>query len=630
MTVVSEIHDIPHPLGITPDEGGSVPISNPPGLDADYDIAGVEFLSAASDDFPYQRQLTKQVKDQIDQSQNPGDNSLQGWWIRSQTDWSQGAGQEFMEPISTDTVGRSFKSSYGVDVFTRPGYVQPLRKGDSEIGTWVSGADPVLVRTPAGFVVSAGSTVYRYENDVLTGTLTAAGTVTGLTVAGGFVLICSVNNIERAPLSGAFTASSTFTCTGTPEAWFVKSRVLIALGDKIHEFAGTAFGAPVALGTALYDLKDSSLSVVGVTTTPRSILLATKSNSGSFIYSLTLDDAGALPSTTAPVVIAEFPNNEVLIDIESYLGTYVGIASSRGVRIATINSNGSITYGPLLGSPVPSGSKNVFSSYDRFLHYPTADLGNSKSGLVRVDLSTLGEDLRAAWSTWIIFRPAATSSCMGGFAIDLNHAYLLGSAAPSLYRTGSNFETGELTTSFIRYGTLETKMFDQIRVTMESNAGATRVDTVTPDGVVTLVGSIAPIMGLEPVLKVKPRKALSALALKFTLSPDGASVPVIAAWTLRAYPAVSNRGELVQIPLLNFDIERDPNGVAYGYEGRAWERYRALRDRFAQGTSMLIKELNSGASYLALPEDLQFIQIAPGNRYSGFGGIIQVVLRTLP
>lgn len=627
---VSEIHEIPHPLGITPEEGG-VAISNPPGLDADYNIAGVEFLSAASDDYPYQRQLARQVKDQIDQSTNPGDNSLQGWWIRSQTDWSQGAGQEFMEPVSDDRVSRSFNLSYGLDVFTRPGFVFPLRQGNTEIDTWVSGADPVMVRTPAGFVVAIGTSVYRYEDDVLTGTATAAGTVTGLTVAGAHVLVCSVNNIERVPLSGTFTATSTFTCTGTPEAWFVKSRVLIAIGDKIHEFPGNTFGAPVALTTPLYDLKDTSLTVVGVTTTPRSILLATNSNSGPAIYSLALDDAGTLPSTTAPVAIAEFPNNEPLVDIESYLGTYVGIATVLGCRIATISSNGSITYGPLLGSPVPSGAKNVFSSYDRFLHYPTAQFGNGESGLVRVDLSTLGEDGRCAWSTWVTLRAGVTTECIGGYAIDLTHAYLLGTASPCLYRTSNDYETGSLTSSLVRYGTLETKMFDSVRVTLADNSGTVRVDAVDPVGNEYLVGTISPLMGLEPVLKLKPRKALSSLAVTFTLTPDGpGDYPVLAAWSMRAYPAVSNRGEMVQIPLLNFDFEKDEQGVPYGYEGRAWERYRALRDRFSLGTSMLIKEINSGASYLALPEDLQFIQVAPGDRYSGFGGIIQVVLRTLP
>jgi hypothetical protein len=629
LTVIDEIHEIPHPLGITPEEGG-VTISNPAGLDADYSIAGVEFLSAASDDFPYQRQLTKQVKDQVDQSDNPGDYSLQGWWLRSQTDWSSGAGQQFMEPIQQDTVGRSYQSSYGVDVFTRPGFFSPTRSGSVEIDTWIGGADPVMVRTPAGFVVASGASVYRYEGDVLTGTATAAGTVTGLTVAGGHVLFCSVNNIERAPLSGTFTATSTFTCTGSPEAWFVKSRVLIAIGDKIHEFPGTAFGASVALTTPLYNLNDTSLSVTGVTTTPRSILLSTKGNAGSVVYALTLDDAGTLPSANAPVAIAEFPNNEVLIDIESYLGTFLGIATNRGVRIATINANGGITYGPLLGSPIPSGTKNVFSSFDRFLHYPTANLGNGVSGLVKVDLSGLSDDGFAPWSTWVPMRAEVTTSCIGGYAIDETHAYLLGTASPCLYRTGTVYESGELTTSLVRFGTLETKMYDSVRVTMENNVGTTRVDTVDASGNETLIGTVSPAMGLEPVLKVKPRKALSSIALKFTLTPSGVNVPVIAAWTLRAYPAVSNRGELVQIPLANFDFEDDAGGVTYGYEGRAWARYKALRDRFAQGTSMLIKELNSGASYLALPEDLQFIQVAPGNKFSGFGGIIQVVLRTLP
>lgn len=632
MTVISEIHEIPHPLGITPEEGG-VTIANPPGLNADYNIAGVEFLSAASDDFPYQRQLAKQVKEQIDQSTNPGDNSLDGLWIRSQTDWSYGAGQEFMEPISTDIVSRQFRDSAGVDVFTNPGTAYPLYVADWEIPLPVSGAVPVIVRTPLGFIVASGSTVKRYESESLTGTLTAAGTVTSLAVAGDQVLIGSVNNVERAPLSGAFTATSTWTLTGTPYIWFVKSRALICVGDKVYEKPGTIFGAAAPIGAALYDFKDSSLTVTGVTTTPRSILLSTKGNSGSVIYALTLDDAGTLPSTTAPISIAEFPSNEEIIDIESYLGTYVGIATSQGFRVATIQSNGSITYGPLLDSPsVMSDGQNVISSYDRFLHYPTYDAGDGRSGLVKVDLSTLGEDGRAAWSNWVRLPAGNTAFCIGGFATDQRTAVLLVNGDNGVFTTSEfNYESSSwLETSAIRFGTLEPKMFDSIRLTMAGTDGTLRVDAIDPQGTSALVGVTSPLMGTEPVFKIKPRKTQSSVAFKFTFTPVGGNMSALNAWTTRAYPAVANRGELVQIPLLNFDFEYDSSDVMYGYEGRAWERYKALRDRFAQGTSMLIKELNSGASYIALPEDLQFIQVAPGNRYSGFGGIIQVVLRTLP
>ena len=75
-----------------------VSFSNPT-FDYDFDVAGVHFLSAASDSYPYQRGLSKVVKDQLDTSTDPGDNSLQGWWTRSQTDWSGGSGSDYMEPI---------------------------------------------------------------------------------------------------------------------------------------------------------------------------------------------------------------------------------------------------------------------------------------------------------------------------------------------------------------------------------------------------------------------------------------------------------------------------------------------------------------------------------------------------
>jgi hypothetical protein len=78
---------------------------------------------------------------------------------------------------------------------------------------------------------------------------------------------------------------------------------------------------------------------------------------------------------------------------------------------------------------------------------------------------------------------------------------------------------------------------------------------------------------------------------------------------------------------LLFDNEIDSLGVSVGYQGYARERWEALANALTSGSSVLVLEVNSGFSYTAIAEDATFTQTAPGNNASGFGGILQVVLR---
>jgi len=390
-----EIHGVPHYLGY-PTTNTSY--ENPAGMSPDYLIGGIGFLSGASDQFPHQRMLAKVVKDQIDSSQNPGDNSLQGWWTRSQTDWSAGAGQDFMEPISQENVDRRFSSSAGVDPFTKPGNISLLPVASS-VGT-ISGTATraLLVKAGTAAFMASGNHLLRYDTvSPAVTTATAAGTIAGLVIAGDKLLLSSLGTIQMAPITGTMTLTTAFTVTSTitPQAWWVKNRVLVAVGPKLFESPGTpTTSVNLTTATAKVDMKDDSWVFTGATTTPKSILLSGYGSGGSSIQALTLDTTGALPDLAAPFVVAEFPSNERVTDIESYLGTFVGIASNQGVRVGQVSDGGGVTYGPLLGSPKPPTEINVFSAYDRFLYYPVADAGDGRGGMVQIDLSGVEKDGR--------------------------------------------------------------------------------------------------------------------------------------------------------------------------------------------------------------------------------------------
>lgn len=624
-TAVTEgIFDIPHLLGYS--QSGST-YANPEGIDPDYDIGGIYFLSAAQDDFPYQRALTKIVKEQFDSSPNPGDNSLQGWWVRTQTDWSLGAGQTYMEPIGTDGVARYFLSSAGVDVFGSLGEVSCLPLASTGASAATS-ATPRIVEIPNGYVTAMGSTVTRVVSGVVS-TDTARGTVTHLAVAGPNVLACSDGYVEYAPITGTFNFADAFTTSGyTPRAWYAKQRILITFGPEIHEFAGTAISGTTNLisATPLFDMLDTSMDIVGCTVTPRSILLAANTNTGSDIYAITLDTDGTLPASGFPVSVAQFPSNENLVDIASYLGTYVGIATTRGVRVAVTKSDGGVSYGPLLDAPITTSTGNAFSAYDRFLHYPVSDAGDGRGGLIRIDLSELQEDGRCPWATFV--RIVAEDPVYDGIVTGLRTAYLVSSDGSNavLHECSDTvgLDDGWLISSYVRYGTLETKAFDTVKVEMSSTGGEMRVSSYTESGQVSTIGTISQTSDL---MDIGARFASSSLALKFTFLPSGALGPTLKAWSMRAMPSVEGRGEDIAIPMLNFDYETG-GGVPNGYEGRAWERWQALVDRLTDGTSLRIREFRSGAAYTARVDSCTFTQTAPPVEASGFGGIVNLILRS--
>jgi len=87
----------------------------------DYDVAigGEPFILAPTDVNPYQRETAPYRKDQFDNSKEPGEQSLTGWWIRSQSSFHGGTGIKFYDPTSGESTGYRFADSQGLDVWTK-------------------------------------------------------------------------------------------------------------------------------------------------------------------------------------------------------------------------------------------------------------------------------------------------------------------------------------------------------------------------------------------------------------------------------------------------------------------------------------------------------------------------------
>jgi hypothetical protein len=92
--------------------------------DVAYDTAlgGMPFIYAINDARPYIRQTAPFRKEQFDNQTEPGEQSLTGWWIRSQQSFHGGDGITFYDPASTTSNSPDhyrFADSRGIDVWTQ-------------------------------------------------------------------------------------------------------------------------------------------------------------------------------------------------------------------------------------------------------------------------------------------------------------------------------------------------------------------------------------------------------------------------------------------------------------------------------------------------------------------------------
>jgi hypothetical protein len=682
----------------------------------DYSIAGLKFVAATSSDNPSERAFARVSKEMVNTSPQPGDASLDGWWIRSATDWTGGAGYEFMEPIEQDPIPRTYAFSYGVDPWTNPGEITLLRTPFPSVG--LPSPTPKGVRSSFAaygpyVYVAIDKRVYRYtkkdittaNNDVPTGISFAVlpSEVIQLVVGQGYLLASTAKDgVLRIKTDATFTP--VFTAPAPISLWYAKDRWILAAGPSLYE--AVVKDTAQDLTKPLYTSPDPTFVWSSVTGTPGAILVSGYSNqddSYSAIYAITVESSqGGAPTLTTPTVTAEFPSGEYLRDIQGYLGTYLLISTSRGVRLGLVGDNGQVTYGPLLGC-IPGQGR--FVTADRFAWLPVYDAGEGRSGVIRFDLSQISDEQKVAWSYdyRLPVDSAADSPWQVNELITLpgEEAMLLlaqcwrGSRVYSVV-DGVEFEKyGVIQSGQIRMGSTVPKSWARFSLYAKQNMqGFVKAEIVTPTGVfdigtlenpefeeewsfahraltsvhasvrLTLSrGAIPPgpppppppppppdPPGPPPApgeeswnsLRTRTWREITDSGLRWqdlgkntpvTVSDTQSSIategaPVVEGWALRGTPAIE-RTELIRVGVLCFDWEVSNQGVRVGADGQAIARYRDLVDRLAPNTIVEFTDLNNRVTDWVTVDEMSYRQTAAPSLGSGFGGVIDLVLRVL-
>ena len=627
--------------------------------DIAYDVAigGMPFIYAISDQNPYIRQTAAFRKEQFDNQTEPGEQSLTGWWLRSQSSFHEGTGITFYDPalLPGDSTYR-FADSKGVNVW-EIGQATLLRSSTQGHNT----TGPIEANGRA--FQQLRSIQWNNTNGVLAhdeydvDKIDTAGTVTHFIDYNSgtddkVYAICDdgttafwVTNdtgpsgkleVNKKALTGTSTTSPTvmFTAAGitvtNATMEYVKERIIMCANNSVYEFSSNASSLP----TAVYTHGDSDHIFTSITASGTAIYIAGYSGVQSNIYKFTLSTNGTMPTLTQAITAAELPTGEIVHKIYYYLGRMM-IGTSKGIRVANVDSDGSLTYGPLVVET--SQPCYDFAARDRYIWCATGVAG--APGVIRMDLSNEISTLVFPYANDIYYAGVSghkTTSC--AFLGDTDRlAYCTaktGSTDGYIYSESAStlMTTGYLTTGYIRYNTLEPKNFKRLLARGEYTYGSMTLETVDADGteydVISYDATVPPV----EVTTSQPTGSQEYLAYKFILYRDGTDTtkgPTFKGYQAKATIATP-RQRVIRFPVYCFDVETDKYNVMVGYEGRAFDRIGQLESIEEDGDVVTWQDLTTGESRQCVIEQITFNRATPPDRgFTGYGGILTMTIRTV-
>jgi hypothetical protein len=628
-------------------EGIPFVLSNPAGSTAytptgpAYDVAfaALPFFLAASDEQPYRRVTAQYRKQQIDQTREPGEQTLTGWWVRSQSSFHLGAGIKYFEPIQEESLRFQYTESKGVDVWTR-GQATLL----NDTASFYAGAAPAQMigvndGTNDCIIVSDGSALKKITTGGTSTTYTQAGTAStiySVTTNGKEYFFVNGSTVHRGNISGSTSDTEIYTAASTTRATirYVKQRLIVAIGPAIYELNANA-SASTALPTALYTHPNSSWVWSSISEGPSAIYISGYDPNGtsSSVFRIQLDvttpNSLGFPTLETPTVTIDLPSGEYINDFDVYLGTYAILATSKGFRAGlAVPGTGNIQYGPLL---FKDAACTAIAFKDSYAYIAT--LVDGEAGLVRTDLSTtvIANDLYFPWA-WDLVADgtSATASQVAFFGNSDRAAFATGN---TVYAEATTLVAeGYLRTGYIRYNTLETKIYKLLQARIDTTNGGITIQSIDSTDTEYSIGVFSQGESVPEINVNYPTTSQEYLGFKFTMSrstADATKGPLFTGYQLKSLPAVP-RQRLIQYPVFCYDHESDKFSNEVGYEGSAYDRMSQLEQVENVGDTIRVQDFRTGESYLGIIEEMDFINRTPEDkRFSGFGGTLLVTIRTI-
>ena len=504
----------------------------------------------------YARRTLPQLRTQSDTSQEPGEQSLEieGMWKRTGTAAYLGAGQRFYDDVDSDR--HRFWQSRGIDGWTRR-QIRLLNDTSRVRATANTGLR--LLKVGGYMVLVDGNQCYASSDPLTPGTWVIQDSpgVPVLSIATNGSLVfeaCGSGGIRKfvpgTPGGSSFVAGGVFAATLVVYAngWLVGTKA-----NLIDSFDSA--GAPTTVGRH----RNPGFTWNTGTSAPNAIYLAGNAGDRAEIHRITVDpNTGA--SLLPPVFAGELPAGETINCISYYVGTML-LGTSRGLRVATINSDGGLSIGPVIEEPSGQGVA-CFDGRGQYAWFGWVnDYDSDHRGLARADLAHYTEagvpayaaDLSASPATASGITSAVASWRAGGkdyrlFAIDGDGIF---AEADELVPEGA------IDVGWLGQASPEQKSMGSISVSHDALEGTVTMTVANEEGQSEeAVSQIQASFGSGSV----DRNLIGEL-LDLTLTLDRSALdptagPVVHRWTLSVIPAPPAVEEII-IPIIMLNTVND-------------------------------------------------------------------------
>lgn len=623
--------------------------AGPDAMRWDCSIGGLPFLFAISDQYPMQRETAQFRRERIDTERNPGEQSLDsGLWIRSQASWHYGSGLSSAEPLEVATEEAAFRYyvSGGIDPWT-PGQLQLLNSASPIYSASATSMKVQGIET--GVLFGEGDGEFTYiQNDGTSASVNWGGTgpINSFTDTGQVYLVTSSAGIYKGTLpssTGALIYDKHYSTVDYSLIRWVKSRAFYAENQGIWELTNLS-PTSATIGAPFYAHPNSGWRWTDFADGPTAIYASGYSLEQSAIYRMTVSSTNTTVSLNQPTVVAEMPRGEDILSMYQYVGAFLVIGTTAGVRIALIADDGSLNVGPLIADVAPVDDAVAFGQYLYVTVRDKGEAGNrvQRPGLYRINLGqNLGNnplDFASAPDLVIPFDDFDGHCTSVTVSDDKLWFAVTGTENSGVYKQTNSFvPEGWLETGRIRLGTVEPKAWRDLRLLAAPNI------TGSIQGYASITGVGAPSTWQQVIsanidapdnsgklTSVAPLPSAS-LWVAFKLisnSTCGCSARMVG-YQVTAVPS-PKRTELILAPLMLFDNETDRQGARYGKENNAYARYQALKAMEQRGATVTYRDFTTGESTEVYVERVEYVRTTPPTRQKGAnGGILRVLMRVV-
>jgi hypothetical protein len=562
------------------------------------------------------RAFEARVRESVDQNNIPGEATInpQGLWRRSQVSWHKGSGQVYAD--TGDAQDYRFDTSKNVDPWTKNEL--KLLPTTSNILSSASTNLPMVV-VGSYLYVGDGNTLKYTTNlsswtDVTTGA-PAGEAITALATDGTTVYIGYNDNAIYSSSAGGASVTQYYPTSGSTSYTYNslkynKGRIIALHDNHIHLPTGSG-----GSHTPFYEHPNSSFDFVDSCSGQNAIYAGGNAGQTAIIYKITVKSDGTLD---VPVVAAELPLGETLSSLTGYLG-FVIIGTSKGVRLASADSNANLVVGPVLEttSAVKCGVGD-----GKYVWYGWTNFDATSTGLGRLDLSELNGVNEPAYASDLMVSEQGAVNAV----VNWNGTRIFTVAGEGVYRESTDLcAEGYIETGVWRWGIPDRKFLPRFDTRTKPLAGsittAFSFDEATYVNLPAVVNS-----GSTEKTTIGPETGFSQVAIKITLKRSGTSNtagPTLTRWQARAY-AAPIRARIFSVPVI---LHRKVNVHGSEFYVDVKEELAYLEGLVNDASIVSYQE--SYDSYNVVVENVEWIPLDARNSNWDWEGTAVVTLRSI-